>query len=891
MPATYTFRMSNFSDESENRRRKKLISTMIAVLLSCSVQVAPLRAQNIVHPGPPGAEAVNMSAAEAIAVADTRYTADDVGFMQNMIPHHQQALEMSLLAENRTNSPDILEAAGRIKASQDDEIAFMTQWLELRGKASGAMESHAHAMRGMATVEQLASLAESTSTDFDRQFLTLMIAHHEGALDMVEDLMEQPGAAYDPSLFEFINDLENDQSKEIERMHELLVALSDDPRANLSGGLHDAEEAIWNLRKVAVLTKPPGFFDPENPADLPPNRFMGDPETIPEEEHNDATANVQTTVDHSGGHVSTVSDKSHDEHMTARPASSATADAVEPTDAEETIASDDNDAEPSDEENAEKPEPRAPLLSFSNTDIAFRDDIMVAGSYHGFNIYRLEDDGVPTLLASVVCPGGQGDVSIAGDLLIMSVEETRGRLDCGLQGVRDKISEARFRGLRIFDISDLSRPRQVGAVQTCRGSHTHSVVAGPGDEGKLIVYNSGISRVRDAEEMPGCFDESPGDDRTALFRIDVIEIPIANPANARIIDSPTVFADPETGALAGLWRGGDHGDDTQETSRTDECHDITVFPSLNLAAGACSGNGILFDIAEPRSPQRLDVATDTGFAYWHSATFNNDGSKVLFTDEWGGGSRPRCRAYDPLNWGADAIYDIVDGKLVFRSHFKMPAPQRETENCVAHNGSIVPVPGRDIFVQAWYQGGVSLIDFTDSSNPIEIAYFDRGPIDEEDLVTGGYWSTYWYGGRIYGTEITRGIDVFALTPSEYLSANEIAAAEMADQGGLFNPQQQYPVTWPAEPVIAMAYLDQLIRAQPKLTETSAALYETLQLAEVALALGKTDAAMATSLEEWASTEGLSAATALQASLRAISKRLTGGMTVPPPTKLISRATP
>ncbi|MEK9989853.1 MAG: DUF305 domain-containing protein [Halieaceae bacterium] len=842
----------------------------------------------IVSPGAPGEAPTLLTEEAAIAVADTRYTADDVGFMQNMIPHHQQALEMSLLAESRTNSPDILEAAGRIKASQDDEIAFMSQWLALRGEASTVVEAHAHAMRGMATAEQLASLAASASTDFDRQFLTLMIAHHEGALDMVEDLMEQPGAAYDPTLFEFINDLENDQSKEIERMHELLVALSDDPRANLSGGLHDAEEAIWNLRKVAVLSKPAGFFDPENPADLPANRFMGDPETLSEGEHHDATANEQTAVDHAGGNASTVSDKSHDGHMTAHPASSATADAEEHTDAEETIASDDDDSKLSDEEDAEKPEPRAPLLSFSNTDIAFRDDIMVAGSYHGFNIYRLEEDGVPTLLASVVCPGGQGDVSIAGNLLIMSVEETRGRLDCGLQGVRDKISEARFRGLRIFDISDLSRPRQVGAVQTCRGSHTHSVVAGPGDEGKLIVYNSGISRVRDAEEMPGCFDESPGDDRTALFRIDVIEIPVANPADARIIDSPTVFADPETGALAGLWRGGDHGDDTQETSRTDECHDITVFPSLNLAAGACSGNGILFDITEPRSPRRLDVATDTGFAYWHSATFNNDGSKVIFTDEWGGGSRPRCRAYDPLNWGADAIYDIVDGKLVFRSHYKMPAPQRETENCVAHNGSIVPVPGRDIFVQAWYQGGVSVIDFTDSGNPKEIAYFDRGPIDEEDLVTGGYWSTYWYGGRIYGTEITRGIDVFALTPSEYLSANEIAAAEVADQGRLFNPQQQYPVTWPAEPVVALAFLDQLIRTRPDLTETSAVLYETLRLAKEKIAVGASDNTLADTLEDWASAEALTGASSLQDALRAIGSRL-ADTAVPPPSKLVSQA--
>jgi hypothetical protein len=527
------------------------------------------------------------------------------------------------------------------------------------------------------------------------------------------------------------------------------------------------------------------------------------------------------------------------------------------------------------------------MLSFSNTDIAFRNSVMVAGSYHGFNIYQLGKSGIPDLMASVVCPGGQGDVSIVGDLLIMSVEETRGRVDCGLQGVEAEVSEERFRGLRIFDISDLTRPKQVGAVQTCRGSHTHSVVSGPDAKGNIIVYNSGISRVRDEEELTGCFDESPGDDRTALFRIDVIEIPVANPAKSRIIDSPAVFADPETGALGGLWRGGDHGEDTQETYRTDQCHDITVFPSLNLAAGACSGNGILFDITDPSAPTRIDAVNDTGFAYWHSATFNNDGTKVLFTDEWGGGMRPRCRTYDPLTWGADAIYDIVAGKLVFKSHFKMPAPQGETENCVAHNGSIIPVPGRDIFVQAWYQGGLSIIDFTDSANPIEIAYFDRGPIDDEDLVTGGYWSTYWYQGRIYGTEIIRGVDVFALIPSEHLSANEIAAAEMANQGDAFNPQQQFPVTWPAAPAVSLAYLDQWVRSHPEHRQTLTPLYETLRAADLTLINKQQDSALAASLTDWAGAADISFSVALRNSLRAISRRLS----VAPPTRLTSQAAP
>lgn len=865
----------------------KLTSALIASLSLTWIVPALATSSPIIQPGAPGETPRELSAEQAVEIANTSYTPGDAQFMRDMIPHHQQALEMSQLAPNRTNSPEILEIAGRIEAAQRDEVAFMTQWLTSRGEPLRRSEDHHehHTMRGMATPEQMENLADASATDFDRQFLTLMITHHEGALHMVEDLMEQPGAAYDPMLFEFTNDVTNDQSKEIERMHEVLLGLSDDPRARLAPGFDDAEEAIWNLRKVAVLKKPAGFYDPANPAELPPERFLPHDSDQGDKNSSLAVANTQDDVSGSASHYQDVT-HSH-ELATTGDTKRDTAGTMHHTISATESETDSTAASNGEDEERDEPEPRSPMLSFSNTDIAFRDDIMVAGSYHGFNVYQLDDGGVPNLMASVVCPGGQGDVSIVDDLLIMSVEETRGRVDCGLQGVDAEISEERFRGLRIFDISQLTQPIQVGAVQTCRGSHTHSVVSGPDADGNIIVYNSGISRVRDEEELPGCFDESPGDDRTALFRIDVIEIPKDDPAKARIIDSPTVFADPETGALAGLWRGGDHGDDTQETSRTDECHDITVFPSLNIAAGACSGNGILFDITDPRAPQRIDAVSDTGFAYWHSATFNNDGTKVLFTDEWGGGSRPRCRAYDPLTWGADAIYDIVDGKLVFKSHFKMPAPQGETENCVAHNGSIVPVPGRDIFVQAWYQGGVSVIDFTDSANPIEIAYFDRGPIDADDLVTGGYWSTYWYQGKIYGTEIIRGIDVLALVQSEHLTENEIAAAGLADQGAVFNPQQQFPVSWPVAPVVSLAYLDQLIRSHPDRAQTLAPLYETLQAAESLLEQNGQDSTIASSLIDWAESPALAQADALRDSLYDLSKRLG----VPAPTRLISQTAP
>ena len=700
----------------------------------------------IILPGAPGEESKNLNAEDATNIANTSYIDADVKFLQGMIVHHEQAILMSSMAGKRTNNKTIVNLANRIDASQEDEINFMESWLKDRDESVPEAESH-HMMKdndkahhnmhmhlnmvGMASQEQLKKLEDSNSTNFDRLFLQLMIAHHDGALEMVKDLKKFSGAVYDPILNEFVSDLVNDQGVEIERMNTIAVGLSDDPRSGLAHGLYTADEAILNLELITSLRKPTGFFDPTNP------EGKGS-EDLTEDNEGKTTAEISRSL-------------------------------------------------------------RSPMLSFSNTDMAFRDDLLVAGSYHGFNMYKIDSGGIPNLISSVVCPGGQGDVSIVGDILIMSVEENRSRIDCGLEGVSRDASPERFRGIRIFDISDLERPKQVGAVQTCRGSHTHSVVEGPTVDGKIIVYNSGTGRVRDDEEMEECVGNIAGDQRTALFRIDVIEIPISDPSKSRIISSPAVFADPETGSLAGLWRGGDHGDDTQDTSRTDQCHDITVFPSAKIAAGACSGNGILFDISDPYNPKRLDVVTDKGFAYWHSATFNNDGTKVIFTDEWGGGGRARCRAWDPLDWGADAIYDIVDNKLEFRSHYKMPAPQMETENCVAHNGSIIPIPNRDIFVQAWYQGGLSIMDFTDSSNPVEIAYFDRGPILKDLLISGGYWSTYYYEGYIYGTEIKRGLDVFKLLPSEYLSKEEIIAAENAypAQGPrVFNPQQQIPLVWP-----------------------------------------------------------------------------------------------
>jgi hypothetical protein len=450
--------------------------------------------------------------------------------------------------------------------------------------------------------------------------------------------------------------------------------------------------------------------------------------------------------------------------------------------------------------------------AFSNTDIAFRGNLAFVGNYHGILIYDISDPRDPQLRSSIVCPGGQGDVSIHGDLLFMSAQEPRGRLDCGVQGVEQAVSPDRFRGVRIFDIGNIDAPRQVAAVQTCRGSHTHTLLQPPGDTENVYVYVSGTSPVRPGEELPGCSALPPDEDpNTSLYRIEVIRVPLAAPHLARIVAEPRVFADAETGNIAGLWPGGTHGEGTQSSRVTAQCHDITTYPAIGLAGGACSGNGILFDIRDPVNPVRVAEVVDPNFAFWHSATFNNDGTTVIFTDEWGGGTQPRCRASDRMEWGANAIFAIVDGELQFRSYYKIPAAQTETENCVAHNGSLVPVPGRDIKVQSWYQGGISVFDFTDPANPFEVAYFDRGPISDTELVTGGYWSAYWYNGHVYGSEIYRGFDVFSLTPSEQLTQNEIDAAKLVRYDE-FNAQHQPRVAWPAEPVVARAYVDQLVRS-------------------------------------------------------------------------------
>jgi hypothetical protein len=487
----------------------------------------------------------------------------------------------------------------------------------------------------------------------------------------------------------------------------------------------------------------------------------------------------------------------------------------------------------------------------TNSDLAFSGKYAIQGNYNGFMIWDMTNPRRPQLVKSYLCPASQSDVSIYKNLLFVSAEGLTGRTDCGTQGVADTVSKERVRGLRVFDITDVANPRYVGNVQTCRGSHTHTVVEDPKDKENVYVYISGSSGVRSPNELAGCSALSPDDDQnSSLFRIEVIRVPLARPQDARIVSSARIFeglkapprrTEPVDSATlarraaqaaaqpAGPPAPNNRGQGMRGGGPT-QCHDITVYPAMGLAGGACGGYGLLLDISDVTNPVRIDAAADSNFAFWHSATFSNDGTKILFTDEWGGGRAPRCRATDKPEWGANAIFTIENRKLKFHSYYKIPAPQTALENCVAHNGSLIPIPGREVMVQGWYQGGISIFDWTDPAKPFEMAYHDRGPSDSTKVGAGGSWSVYWYNGAIVSSEIARGLDVFELHPSEFISQNEIDAAKTVHFAEL-NPQGQPKMVWPPSFALARAFVDQLERKKCLTPDRIAAVRQSLSSAE------------------------------------------------------------
>ena len=508
--------------------------------------------------------------------------------------------------------------------------------------------------------------------------------------------------------------------------------------------------------------------------------------------------------------------------------------------------------------------PQEKFLGVTNSDLAFTGKYVVQGNYNGFQVYDMSNPLKPVPVLTYLCPASQSDVSVYKNLLFVSGEGQTGRLDCGIQGVPEPVSKERLRGIRVFDISDINHPKSVANVQTCRGSHTHTVVTDPKDKDNVYIYVSGSSGVRSADELPGCKDGPIDDPDSARFRLEVIKVPLKAPQTAAIVSSPRIFyglappprrvepgrggapagADAAAGAAAtppatppaagaapadaaaGAGRAGGAGGGRGNTG-PNQCHDITVYPDIGLAGGACGGYGLLLDIKDVAKPQRIDQAADINMSFWHSATFSNDGSKILFSDEWGGGTQPRCRDTDKLEWGADALFAIDSNKkMQFKSYYKMPAPQTSFENCVAHNGSLIPIPGREVMVQGWYQGGISIFDWSDLSKPQEIAYYDRGPVDSTRLISGGSWSVYWYNGYLVNSEIARGLDIYELVPSPLISQNEIDAAKTVKFDYL-NAQEQRKFVWPPSFAKARAYLDQLERskglAAEKITATRTAL--------------------------------------------------------------------
>jgi len=559
-----------------------------------------------------------------------------------------------------------------------------------------------------------------------------------------------------------------------------------------------------------------------------------------------------------------------------------------------------------------KTQPSPAFLGKTSSDMAFTGNYVIQGSYNGYQVWDIANPAKPTLKTAFVCPASQSDVSVYKNLLFVSGEGLEGRLDCGAQGVPTSVSKDRLRGLRIFDITDITNPKNVGNVQTCRGSHTHTVLVDPKDPDNVYVYISGSSPVRSAEELPGCSSLALDKDSTsALFRIEVIKVPVNNPAAAAIVGSPRIFNDliapprhgeaPEDIAAAkknaeaakarGLFTVSMEGQEIvlppnftkpmvdsvvaarQGTTATaadsaavrdalpemlrkrfgiggpaasgprpgpTQCHDITVYPGIGLAGGACEGYGLLLDIRDPTNPVRVGAVSDSNFSYWHSATFNNDGTKVLFSDEWGGGGQPKCRATDRKEWGANAIFTLADNKMTFQNYYKMPAAQTRWENCVAHNGSMIPIPGRDVMVQSWYQGGVSVFDWTDAKMPFEIAFFDRGPSDTTRVGAAGTWSVYWYNGVLVSSEMERGLDIFELTPSPMLTQNELDASKTVKLDYL-NAQGQPKYVWPASFALVRAYVDQLNRSGGLAPARISALRQAMSAAEQQSGTGRSTA--------------------------------------------------
>ncbi|HVT40198.1 MAG TPA: hypothetical protein VHE78_14250 [Gemmatimonadaceae bacterium] len=502
-------------------------------------------------------------------------------------------------------------------------------------------------------------------------------------------------------------------------------------------------------------------------------------------------------------------------------------------------------------------------LTFINSDMAFATHYVYQANFAGFQIWDVTDPAKPVIASVVECITSQGDPSIVGNLLFISAEGAGNRNDCAKGGVKDP--KDHMAGVRIFDVTNPRAPKLIKNVQTCKGSHTHTVIPSPTDKNVVYIYVSGQQAARPATELAGCKNGTdPADPTNSLYRLDVIKVPLDHPERSEVVTGARIFTGLDPAPVtpnrpvggAGRGRGGAPGDTSAAPlalpvhTGPRNCHDVTAYPAMHLLAAACTSYGLLVDITNPEKPVRLAAQSDTNFQGWHTAVFSNDGKKVVFTDEWGGGTGPMCQANSMMEMGGNTILTVgADKKYTQHAYFKLPAAQSAQENCVSHNGGIIPVPGRDLMVQGWYQGGVDVMDFTDADHPKEIAYFDRGSIDPlpgADIpiqpptngpgagrtqgTIGGSWGAYYWNGMIYSSELDRGFDVLELQPSDQLSANAIAAAKLVTMTE-YNPQSQPKFVWPAAFPVVRSYLDQLVRGKGLSAERTTAIAAALDAAE------------------------------------------------------------
>ena len=514
-------------------------------------------------------------------------------------------------------------------------------------------------------------------------------------------------------------------------------------------------------------------------------------------------------------------------------------------------------------------------LMFINSDVAFGNGhYAYQGNFAGFTIWDVSKPAKPVVTSVVECITSQGDPTIIGNLLFVSAEGAGNRNDCGKGGVQEP--KDHMAGIRIFDVSNPKAPKLIKNVQTCKGSHTHTVIPSPTDKKVVYLYVSGQQQARPEAELAGCKNgDDPADSTNSLYQLDIIKVPLDHPEQAAVIPGARIFtgldaasecktlcAPADTRRPPRAARGGAPGDSANPVPvRTGprNCHDVTAYPAMHLLAAACSSHSIMVDISNPEKPVRLSAITDTNnFQGRHTAGFSNDGKKIIMTDEWGGGTGPMCQAGSIMELGGNTIISLSQDakKQTQRAYFKLPAAQSAEENCVSHNGGIIPVPGRDLYVQGWYQGGVDIMDFTDANHPTEIGYFDRGSIDPPPPsdtargvelpgavaagrggaaarsrgTIGGSWGAYYWNGMIYSSELDRGFDIFELTPSARLSANEIAAAKLVTLKE-FNPQSQPKYVWPAAFPVVRSYLDQLVRNDGLSSDKTSAIAKSLDAAE------------------------------------------------------------